>query len=100
MRLRRHPSTKAFKGSAFIEFGDDEEAKKAVAEKFEYQGTELVVKAKDAYLLEKRNELTKKKESQCVLGLTHITSTDKLLQGRQGRQAGGGRGGTTISCPM
>lgn len=62
IRFRRHKPSGAFKGSVFVEFANEEEAKKFASLEVAYEGEQtLVVKSKMAYLSEKNAELMAKK---------------------------------------
>jgi len=57
VRLRRHKTTKDFKGSAFIEFETEEQAKEIIGKKVcGPDGKELIIKPKKDYLEEKKKE--------------------------------------------
>ena len=52
MRLRRHITSKDFKGSIFVEFASEETAKKVIemSNKLVYEGLELMLMFKKEYL--------------------------------------------------
>ena len=50
VRLRRLPTTKAFKGSAFVEFDSPETAATVVAGDLSVSGNKLVFEPKEAYV--------------------------------------------------
>ncbi|GAX77420.1 hypothetical protein CEUSTIGMA_g4865.t1 [Chlamydomonas eustigma] len=56
VRLRRHPSSKTFKGSAFVEFESVEAMQKVAAMKLEFEGAELHLEQKPEYLARKKTE--------------------------------------------
>lgn len=69
IRFRRHKPSGAFKGSVFVEFSSEEEAKKFAALEVAYEGEQkLVVKSKMAYLSEKNAELMAKKSKSSGTG--------------------------------
>jgi lupus La protein len=64
VRLRRHQTTKAFKGSAFVEFDTPENAKKAASETHEYNGAALTVMLKEDYFKMKKDKYAETKKEQ------------------------------------
>ena len=66
VRLRRHITSKDFKGSIFVEFASEETAKKVIqmSNKLVYEGAELTLMFKKEYLEKKKEEKALKAEQK------------------------------------
>ena len=65
IRLRRHAVSKDFRGSIFVEFATEEEARAMAARTdLEFQGATLSLQLKSDYLAEKRKEAEERKAKQ------------------------------------
>lgn len=74
IRFRRDIKTKTFKGSIFVEFATEEEAKRFSLLEVTFQNTVLVIKTKMAYFEEKNSEKTGKISAKAMSLLERMGS--------------------------
>ena len=102
IRLRRHTTSKDFRGSIFVEFATEEEAK-AIAERddLEYKGAKLTLMMKAAYMEQKKQEQAEKKAKAREEAIARgedpdaqpPTTREPVFVGKVGERGRGGRGG-------
>jgi len=102
IRLRRHTTSKDFRGSIFVEFATEEEAK-AIAERadLEYKGAKLTLMMKAAYMEQKKQEQLEKKAKAREEAIARgedpdaqpPTTHEPVFVGKVDERGRGGRGG-------
>lgn len=80
VRMRRVPNSKEFKGSVFVEFATEEEAKRFATLSISFNSTPLIIKSKLAYFEEKNAERTGKKNNPKTVALLERMGRGRLLK--------------------